>query len=898
MQLNFNIHYKTVFGEDLVIYYTKTNKGKTSEEQVLKLTHQSGGLWSGTLDKVAKTTKLHYRYVLLENGEIKREEFGRRVLEWSKEKRTNLFIKDAWRPRWQAENTLFSSAFVDGVFNQNTEKYTPRFAANANVSFRIRCPRVTDNQVMAILGSSKELQHWERENALPLQYFGDSIWGIDLKFASNHQVAYKYGILDKNTADLLFLEAGDDRLLSWQQLPKKQQKLLVNDENFRFPQGAWRGTGIAIPVFSIRTKNSLGVGEFTDLKPFADWTKSMGMNLIQVLPVNDTNAQKSWVDSYPYKAISVFALHPQYLNLNSIQGFEKAVDQVTYKRERKRLNALSVVDYEAVMELKLKWARQIFDQEKTGFLQNKDFLNFLESNQHWLKPYAAFCYLRDKYGTAKFEDWKTYSTFSEAGLTKLTNPKARHFDEIAFHYFLQYYLDNQLVEASNYAREHHIVLKGDIPIGIHRYSADAWVAPELYDMNGQAGAPPDDFSDTGQNWGFPTYRWDVMAQDGFQWWKNRFTQLSRYFDAFRIDHILGFFRIWQIPMHAVVGTLGFFNPSIPIEREEFGEREIEFNFDRMCCPYIREYLLTQYFGGASKFVKTTFLTKNKSGVFHFKESFNTQRKVQQWIATNQEYKELESGLFRLLGNVLFIEKEGTNRQQFYPRIELQKTSSFQDLDSDTQDKINALYQDFFYKRQEDFWRESAMNKLPALKSATNMLVCGEDLGMIPSVVAGVMQELEMLTLEIQRMPKAQHVEFLPESHIPYLSVISPSTHDMEPLRVWWKEMDWIKKNRFLNNELKIVGEPPSSLKPWLAEQIIKQHLSWQAMWAIFPFQDLLAIDGKLRRKNPEEERINIPAIAKHYWQYRMHLNVDQLINEKDFNRKIKWMVGNAGRQSN
>ena len=142
------------------------------------------------------------------------------------------------------------------------------------------------------------------------------------------------------------------------------------------------------------------------------------------------------------------------------------------------------------------------------------------------------------------------------------------YPHISIYYFIQFHLHLQLLEATNYARANGVVLKGDIPIGISRNSVEAWTEPHYFNLNGQAGAPPDDFSVNGQNWGFPTYNWEVMEQDDYSWWMKRFRKMSEYFDAYRIDHILGFFRIWEIPMHAVHGLLGQFVPSLPMSREE------------------------------------------------------------------------------------------------------------------------------------------------------------------------------------------------------------------------------------------------------------------------------------------------------------------------------------------
>ena len=439
-------------------------------------------------------------------------------------------------------------------------------------------------------------------------------------------------------------------------------------------------------------------------------------------------------------------------------------------------------------------------------------------------------------------------------------------------------------------------MKGDIPIGIYRYSADAWTQPDLYNMNGQSGAPPDPFSAIGQNWGFPTYNWEEMAKDGFQWWKNRFTQLSRYFDAFRIDHILGFFRIWQIPLEQVEGSFGFFNPAIPISRREFGERGIWFDFERYCQPYIKEHLLVELFGKDASDVLRLFLDRDKEGTLHFKNKFSNQRKIEAFIEAHPQHKTLEKGLFSLHSNVLFFPVEGSDNSAFHPRIDLIQTSSFKELPPDIRARIEALYHDYFYHRQEDFWKESALSKLPAIKKATNMLICGEDLGMVPECVPGVMDDLSILTLEIQRMSKNPETEFLQERNIPYLSVSSPSTHDMSPIRLWWEEMEEEQRNRFYNKELHNYGAAaPDECSPDIAKQILQQHLSWKSMWVVFPFQDILAISPSLRRENVEEERINVPANPQHYWRFRFHVSNEELLAAETFNEDLERMVMVSGR---
>ncbi|RYE01954.1 MAG: 4-alpha-glucanotransferase, partial [Sphingobacteriales bacterium] len=508
----------------------------------------------------------------------------------------------------------------------------------------------------------------------------------------------------------------------------------------------------------------------------------------------------------------------------------------------------------------------------------------------------VFSQLRDKFGTSDFNQWKTNTTYNEAEIDRLVANRSRTGKEIRFYYFVQYHLHLQLREAVEYIHKRGIVLKGDIPIGIYRYSVDAWQEPELYHMNWQAGAPPDDFAVKGQNWGFPTYNWERMQQDGFRWWKRRFEQMSNYFDAFRIDHILGFFRIWSIPLDAVEGIMGRFIPALPIRHHEFGERGIWFDYDRYCRAYITDAVLDEVFGGQAAFVKEHFVLGSDRG-YELRADFNTQRKVEAYFAQQEATPEnaaLQQGLYDLVSNVLFFEEPGSNGTNYHFRISIEGTTSFRHLDEGTRGRLRELYVDYFFRRQDEFWKGEALRKLPSLKAATHMLICGEDLGMVPASVPSVMKDLGILSLEIQRMPKDPTTEFFHPKTAPYLSVVTPSTHDMSTIRGWWEE-DRARTQRFFNGVLESHGTAPYFCDSWINRAIILQHLYSPAMWSIFQVQDLLGMSDALRREDPSEERINQPADPKHYWRYRMHLPLEQLLKEKEFNTELQEYIVNSGR---
>ncbi|MFA5656951.1 MAG: 4-alpha-glucanotransferase, partial [Dysgonamonadaceae bacterium] len=551
--------------------------------------------------------------------------------------------------------------------------------------------------------------------------------------------------------------------------------------------------------------------------------------------------------------------------------------------------ALTEIDYEQVFELKYAFLRDLFVEEGEAVMQSTEYINFYEKNREWLFPYICFCYLRDTFKTAHFKEWEAYSTYQPEVLRKLlrTNPHA--LNETNFYAYLQFLAHRQLIKMSEYAHEKGVALKGDIPIGINRNSVEAWTEPHLFNMQMQAGAPPDDFSANGQNWGFPTYNWDEMERNDFAWWKKRFNKMADYFDAYRIDHILGFFRIWEIPLSYTDGIMGHFSPALPFSKEELYERHFPFDEERMAKPYIHENMLPQFFGEFANDARTDYLDEHSWQRFQLKPVCDTQQKINQLFAGKDDHKSLtlRRGLYGLCTEVLFV-KDPYQQNYFHPRISAQYTVSYAHLDDHVKEHYNHIYDDFFYRRHNQFWYDQAMAKLPQLISATSMMVCGEDLGMVPDCVNWVMSELRILSLEIQRMPKETNVLFSNLNQLPYLSVNTTSTHDMSPIRSWWEE-NRENTQYYYNNILGHWGDAPEECTPEICEQIVRLHLSSNSMWSVVPWQDWMSIDGTLRRDNPHEERINVPANSEHYWRYRMHISLENLLKETSFNERIKNM---------
>ena len=808
MKVQFNVEYQTSFGEDLVLNILPAEQdGKLTQH---KMTTLDGCHWFVEITKNPKPgTFIDYYYSLRRGDDELRHEWlvEPHRLEFAAQKGARYTVYDHWIDIPE-DAYMYSSALTDCIMaNQRELSTTTEY--ERTVRLKVRAPQIRIGEQLAIVGACDALGNWDVNKALPMFEHEYHEWVVSLDAAQLPQTfEFKFAMLGIGQP---IWEEGANRTISLVDIAPGEV-LVYELPQVYLPLYPWKGAGTVIPIFSLRSEGSFGVGDFGDLKKMVDWVDKTNQRILQVLPINDTNMTGCWQDSYPYNAISIYALHPQYTDFRQLPTIKDEAKRTAFETLRLELNALPQIDYERMFKAKMDYLRELFAQEWKKVKATKDYKQFFDDNKEWLVPYAQFCVNRDKYGTAVFSEWPE----------EVKNQKPKANSEQEFWYYVQYNLDRQMHAAHEYARSRRVILKGDIPIGISRDGVEAWVEPKYFNLNGQAGAPPDPFSADGQNWGFPTYNWDEMLKDGCQWWVRRFRKMAQFFDAYRIDHVLGFFRIWEIPMPAKSGLEGQFAPALGLSREE-----------------IEGY-----------------------GIYGHDDLFLVDHK---------------------------------RSDRWHPRIAVQYQEPYQRLNDGEKYNFNRLYNDYFYRRNNQFWYQEAMKKLPRLTQATRMLCCAEDLGMVPDCVPWVMNELRILSLEIQSMPKDDKVRFGHLSRNPYRSVCTISTHDMPTLRQWWDE-DIERTQDYFNSMLHRGGAAPHPLPGWLAKDIVSRHLTSPSMLCLLSLQDWLSIDERLRLPDANGERINIPANPRHYWRYRMHLTIEQLLKEDEFNETIKTLINQSGRK--
>lgn len=913
MNIRFSVEYRTEYGQELMLHLSEAGSGGLKTAVEYRMHTDDGQTWHCDIQKDWPLgTVLSYYYSVERGGTTERQEWL--VVPHRLELTTggtSYRVYDHWSDLPE-DSFLYSSAVSDCLMEARLS-VPPVTRFVRTVRIRVRAPQLRKGQRLCVVGQQPALGQWKMERAVPMTEHAVGEWmaDIDVSRLYGSQMELKFVAVEGNDFSKSLWESGDNRIVT---LPLMSDgEVVVYDLTEVFlPLAPLRVAGTLVPVFSLRSKSSFGVGDFGDLKKMIDWVALTRQRVLQVLPINDTTQTHTWTDSYPYSCISIFAIHPQYVDLSALPPLADKKARIAYEQLRSELNDLPQIDYERVQEAKTGYLRLLFAQDGERVMATKAYRQFFQENERWLVPYAQYCSLRDRYGSADFSTWPAHHQWDEHDRKSLSTPGTKAYGEVAFFYYVQYLLFSQMSEAHAYARQKNVILKGDIPIGVSRYGCDVWMEPRYFNLNGQAGAPPDDFSVNGQNWGLPTYNWEEMLRDGCQWWVRRFQSMASFFDAYRIDHVLGFFRIWEIPIHSVHGLLGQFQPALALTREEIEGYGLHWQEELFTTPFITDWVLDRVFHEKAAFVRDHFLERKTDYYYRMKEAFDTQRKVEAFFAalvaddgqrrdffgketTVQDAENLRDGLYALISDVLFV-RDHRDPNRFHPRICVQLDFVYESLYDSDKAFFNRLYDDYFYRRNNQYWYGEAMRKLPRLVEATRMLVCAEDLGMVPSCVPWVLDALRILSLEVQSMPKDPADEFGHTDRFPHRSVCTFSSHDMPTLRQWWDE-DWDRTQHYYQTMLHRPGGAPHPLPGWLARDVVGSQLASPSMLCVLSIQDWMAVDEKLRLADADAERINIPSNPHHYWRYRMHVAIEDLMHNQDFNANMREMVAESGRDA-
>ncbi len=899
MKLHFRLNYNTIWGERLHVGIVYKGCDGSLRHNDLPMNTDDGQVWT------LETTAIESRQCVLESftyvykvkdadGNVLRSEWDGVPRTMAFDPTKDYFMPDCWRDI-PLQSHLYTNAYLTATQSPADEEVKPLQLPlfRRTVVFRISAPQLQPGQSLGVCGGHPAIGDWSESRYIPMQYAGRQEWVLSINVVGimNFPLEYKYVVVDNRSQGLVEWEEGSNRTTG-DCAVSDGQVLVLDGGILHVREKMWRAAGLAVPVFALRSNSSYGVGDFGDLRRMVDWAVLTGLKVIQMLPVNDTTKSRDWMDSSPYNAVSCHALHPHYVDLEAAGVLSDKAKMTVYHRQRLELNAFSHSDYCAVDRVKNAYLSDLFAEKGAAVCASGAFKSFVRDNKDWLMPYAAFSLLRDKYGTARFGDWKELSVYDEAAVGNFC---AANTCAVEYIYFVQYLLHTQLKETADYARSQGVVLMGDLSVGVSRDSVEVWSTPQYFNTAASAGTTPDTSYPNGQVWGIPTYNWDALMADGCRWWHNRLEHTAQYFDAIRIDHVLGYFRIWEIPDHAKHAQLGHFSPSLPMDAGEIEYFGLTFHKELFTKPFITDKILARLFGIHADYVRSNFLESKGYNLYDLREEYGTQRKIEAALGgkTDENSIWIREGLYRLLDDVLFIE-DTKHPGMYHPRINAYREPIFTTLGSEEKDAFMRIYNHYYYQRHNMFWGTQAMKRLQNVLKGTRMLVCGEDLGMLPDCVEPVLDTLRILSTELQTLPKQPGFEFAHLGAYPYRSMATTSTHDMSPLRLWWEE-NREAAMRFYVTMLQKEGRAPEHLPTQTAEEIIARHLYCPSMLCVLPVQDWLAMSAELRSANVRQERVNTPSDHYNRWEYRMTQTIEELMEADQFNRKIKTMITRSKR---
>lgn len=662
-------------------------------------------------------------------------------------------------------------------------------------------------------------------------------------------------------------------------------------------------TGIVVPISALYTKDCPSCGDFLALKDLADFCEKAGFSIVQLLPVNDTGTQSS-----PYSGLSAFALHPLFIRINALPEFAAAMKgnkafATAYKAFEKEFGYKKRFDYDAVLGEKTKLLHLLFNyiekknskDEAEANKLNKELAKFVRSNQ-WIIPYAVFKNIKDENMQASWKSWDESIQKLSYDQIKLKWQNKAKKSSHDFFVWCQLRASEQFKEGAESLRAKKIILKGDIPILMNEDSVDCWTYPEFFRQELRAGSPPDGGNPMGQNWGFPTYDWDRLEADEFTWWKDRIKTSAQYYDAFRIDHILGFFRIWASKENETTAYLGHTIPYADFTRKTLNE--LGFDDDRIKWisePHIPtgtiENITWNHDEATAVLEKVCDRVKTEE-LWTFKKEIDGDKEIYAMNFFEDEGKNnaVKNALAEKWRDRSLIQ---IKKDRFIKVYAFENSTAWKTLSGEEQEKLRKLFEEIEVKENK-LWGKQATTTLSAIVHASDMIPCAEDLGVNLPVMPEVLKKLDILSLKVIRWTRQWDKPgqpYIPFTDYPELSVATTSVHDSSTLRQWWnqeKDSVWA----FINSvECENKPDGNSAFTPEIAEFILRSLASCKSALLINPLQDYLFLEHSFYLENEDDERINIPGSVNTFnWTYRIPVTIEEMSGNKGLLNKIKTIV--------
>lgn len=453
MTLIFNIEYRTSWGEEVKVLGSIPELGNNQPDKATPLYTVDGIHWTAEVDiQIPCNGSVEYSYHIYRDGRTIRTEWNSlpRILHVADNPKKVYRIEDCWK-NLPEQQYFYTSAFTESLLAHRERSAAPK-SYKKGLLIKAYAPCIDNDHCLALCGNQKALGDWNPDKAALMSDIDFPEWQVEVDAGKiSFPLEYKFVLYNKKERRAVAWENNPNRYMADPQIAANET-LAVGDRYVCFNLPAWKGSGVAVPVFSLRSEKSFGVGDFGDLKRMIDWAVATNQKAVQILPINDTTMTHTWTDSYPYSSISIYAFHPMYADLKQLGSLKDKKVMAEFNKRQKELNALPAVDYEAVNKTKWEYFHLIFKQEGEKVLASNAFRNFYEANKEWLQPYAVFSYLRDAYKTPNFREWPKYATYDAKEIETLCRPDSADYPHIAIYYYIQFNLHLQLLAATEHAR--------------------------------------------------------------------------------------------------------------------------------------------------------------------------------------------------------------------------------------------------------------------------------------------------------------------------------------------------------------------------------------------------------------------------------------------------------------
>lgn len=874
------------------------------------MTPQSGGCW--TLETTLPDGACHSYasfsyYYQVENGDGLVERW-----EWRGAERTYVFdasIHYMFSDSWQeppSSRILFTSAFRVWRQQRREDKLEcdermcrtrlPMF--RRTILFRVFAPQLSDNEELAICGNHPVLGDWNLSCAVRMQQMSAQEWTMTVRVDNVAlPLEYKYVVIDRQSRRLKQWEEGGNRSTGSCQLADGEALVLFGSL-VRLPERRWYAAGVSVPLSVLRSELSYGIGDFGDLRRLVDWAISAGMRMIHLPPLYDTVLKGDCRDSNPYHSVSSYALHPQYLDLVALGEIADKDAMRRFREQRKELEALGKIDYEAVWRVKSEYSCRRFEEDGEAVLVSQSFKEFHRKNAFWLIPYAVFCAKHKELAASGVLERAELGVYCEkilAGTERLAPSLEREIHKIEY---VQYHLHRQLKSVSDYARSHGVVLMTDVPAGISPDSVDRWLYSEFFDDAVSLGQMPSDVTPEGSISTLIPFRKPVTEQQQAAfaaWWHGRMERTAGFFDAIHLPQAASYVSAWVVPRHQVCATMGQFTPSLPLTVEELAMFGLKWPHDMYAQPWIDDAIVAQLFGPYAEKVKHQYLLPSPNGFYRLRKEVASPARLQHAFEgrTDESSLDVKEGLRQLTANVLFVE-DVHRSGEFHPRLGGLHTSAYRMLNEEERRAYHRVYRHYYGNRHEALWRCCADRFFAEVAGGTHMLVVASGDGAQPCGWDEVLAAHGVLPCCFSASSKSGDEEFGQLEKNPYWSMTAASALGSASLQQWWEEC-LPRAQRYAMSVLQKEILTPCSLSPVLAEEIVARHLYSPSMFCVLNMQDWLAIGGASYAASDQTEGMERTLGEENHWKHRMPFTLNQLQGEDTFNEKIRQMIKGSGR---